>query len=293
MSTSTISPQSPPRAPPTASTRAAWTTTPPRRVTLQFTLLPLLYLAACSSPASEVPADASANSTEQDVWVDLSDVLSIPDASPGDTAPSAADADATDDSDAAADADKPSDATLTPCQAGPTPVITGAGPIVPQMPMNLSAAKSVPTPGCSIVKWQWKVLSKPSAAVDHTFHPSNDTQDVAFGAKDSVTGAVAVNVSGIYVIELRVWDSCGVASCKPAVVKFVTSPLVDEAIHIELTWVTPADIDLVCASGKKAGKACLFAVDCPGSACQPDQGKGVPLRAQWQPEPTAVARLMA
>ncbi len=157
-------------------------------------------------------------------------------------------------------------------QACPTAVIHGDEEITPQMSFCLTGDKSFALPGKKVTKWEWKVVSKPKGAENHTFHPSNKAPNVCFGVKGGAGGTPTINVAGAYVFELRVWDDAGNESCAPGLHPLSVIP--DEAIHVELLWETPSDTDKVCDGGDNNGKKCATHEDCPAGSCEHDKGLG-------------------
>jgi hypothetical protein len=114
----------------------------------------------------------------------------------------------------------------------PTPVIVIAEgeEVPPQTTLHLYGDQSVPANG-SIRSWQWRV-DQPSDNV-FTLLPSMSEKNVTH----------QVNVAGTYKYCLDVCDAsycsndskCGTTACKTVL---VTPP---QALHVELTWVTPGD----------------------------------------------------
>lgn len=117
--------------------------------------------------------------------------------------------------------------------------------IVPQGSLTLSADQSFAGPSQQVAKFQWKVTKQPKgAAANHTFYPSASAPVVQFGAKTTNgTGneSITVNIAGEYVFELDVTDDAGNTACVQAVQPVLVVP--DKAIHVELLWDTPGDID--------------------------------------------------
>ena len=100
--------------------------------------------------------------------------------------------------------------------------------VIPQTKLHLIGSQSYAAAG-SIAKYEWSVVQPPGS--QSVFLPSASAPDPIFEA----------NVAGQYVFTLRVWDENGEESCEPDEFGVVVNP--DEAIHIELLWDTPADID--------------------------------------------------
>jgi len=100
--------------------------------------------------------------------------------------------------------------------------------VIPQTNLHLSAAGSVATNG-AITGWEWSVV-QPSGSAS-VFLPSPYVESPTFEA----------NVVGEYIFRLKVYDALGTPSCEEASYSvYVTSP---EAIHVELLWTTPGDVD--------------------------------------------------
>jgi hypothetical protein len=111
----------------------------------------------------------------------------------------------------------------------PTPVILIAegDEVIPQTRLHLSGTQSY---GLSpITRYSWSV-EQPDGAVS-VLLPSLAAPEPTFDA----------NVAGIYRFYLTVEDADGVKSPEPAVAEVAVVP--DEAIHIELLWDTPGDVD--------------------------------------------------
>ncbi len=100
--------------------------------------------------------------------------------------------------------------------------------VIPQTTLHLKGDESFSTNGV-IVKWQW-IVDAPEGSVEK-FLPSNTFPNPA----------LTVNIAGIYTIHLTVFDEMGTASCFPAVYEVVVIP--DEALHVELLWHNPDDLD--------------------------------------------------
>jgi hypothetical protein len=81
----------------------------------------------------------------------------------------------------------------------------------------------------SISKYEWSVVAPPGSV--SVFLPSAAAPDPTF----------EVNVAGTYIFRLKVWDEENTESCLEAEYQVLVIP--DEAIHVELLWVTPNDPD--------------------------------------------------
>jgi hypothetical protein len=100
--------------------------------------------------------------------------------------------------------------------------------VVVQTTLHLSGALSSAPQG-EVKRWQWSVI-QPAGSVSQ-FFPSAEVPTPMF----------TPNVIGTYIFRLDVFDTTGQRSCAPAeYVVEVTSP---DAIHVELLWRTPGDID--------------------------------------------------
>jgi len=125
------------------------------------------------------------------------------------------------------------------CQAGACIDGTGACPtaaitvtegdeVIPGTILHLSAASSIAAVG-TVARWEWSVTQQSTATT--RFLPSNTAQNVTF----------EVGLVGEYIFQLKVWDSNGQVSCDVAT--FHVQVTSDSAIHVELSWDTPADAD--------------------------------------------------
>ena len=100
--------------------------------------------------------------------------------------------------------------------------------VLPQTVLHLSAAGSTANTG-SVTGYQWTVV-QPGGSVS-TFSPSAFVAEPSFEA----------NVVGEYIFRLKVFDSLGTESCSQAEYTVVVTS--DDAIHVELLWRTPGDIN--------------------------------------------------
>ncbi len=112
----------------------------------------------------------------------------------------------------------------------PTAVIRCAegDEVIPQTLLHLFGDESYAGNG-QIEKWEWGV--EQPAGSQSVFVPSHTFPNPTF----------ETNVAGSYMFMLDVWDQTGVRSCIPATYEVLVIP--DEAIHIELLWHTPEDMD--------------------------------------------------
>jgi hypothetical protein len=102
--------------------------------------------------------------------------------------------------------------------------------VIPQTVLHLSGTQSY-APFGSIVTYDWTVVQPDGS--QETFVPSASDPEPIFAA----------NVVGLYTFSLRVRDQQGTWSCDPERVVYQVIVQPDEAIHVELTWVTPGDPD--------------------------------------------------
>lgn len=99
--------------------------------------------------------------------------------------------------------------------------------VIPQTQLHLIGSDSFGA--APIGRWEWTVTQPPGS--QSVFLPSGSAPDPVFEA----------NVVGSYTFQLRVWDVDQVESWNVA--EYTVLVLPDEAIHVELLWDTPADID--------------------------------------------------
>lgn len=112
----------------------------------------------------------------------------------------------------------------------PTAIITvqEGDTVVPQTLLNLDGSQSFAAAG-AISGYVWEV-EQPVGSVG-LLQPNNKSPQVQFQP----------NVAGEYTFRLTVFDEGGTPSCFPAERKVTVIP--DQAIHVELLWNTPGDID--------------------------------------------------
>ncbi len=139
-----------------------------------------------------------------------------------------------------AHADVPDASADVPLPVCPSPVIEvlEGDVVVPQTVLHLKGDQSVAGPGATIAGYKWTV-KQPSGS-QQTLKPSAAVADPTF----------FVPTSGTYEICLNVTDSNGLPACAEACVKVLV--VLDNAVHIELLWDTPADPDQT-DTGPKAG----------------------------------------
>ncbi len=100
--------------------------------------------------------------------------------------------------------------------------------VIPQTTLHFFGDESC-SPQGGAAKWEWKVTQP--AGSQSVFVPSASFPNPTFEA----------NVAGIYTFSLNVWDEQGAPSSFPA--GYVVTVIPDEAIHVELLWHTPEDMD--------------------------------------------------
>jgi len=100
--------------------------------------------------------------------------------------------------------------------------------VVPQTVLHLRGSPSFAVQG-PIASWSWEVQQPVGS--QSPFLPSATAANPTFEA----------NVAGEYVFRLHVTDGEGLESCVPAEERVTVRP--DQALHVSLTWRTPADPD--------------------------------------------------
>ncbi len=118
----------------------------------------------------------------------------------------------------------------------PTPIIVieEGEEVIPQTVLHLDGSESF-APFGSVTQYNWSVAEFPEETTSPLLVPSfTDPQPV-----------VEVNVVGTYVFALDVGDEFGNRSgneeCPTALYTVIVQP--DQAIHVELSWLTPGDPD--------------------------------------------------
>lgn len=101
--------------------------------------------------------------------------------------------------------------------------------VIPQTVLHLKGDQSQASGGGSIKKYQW--TAKQPGGSNQVFVPGSNFPNPTFTA----------NAAGEYEFCLQVWDQNDEESCAPACVTVLVIP--EEAIHVELLWDTPADLD--------------------------------------------------
>ena len=110
--------------------------------------------------------------------------------------------------------------------------------VVPGTTLHFSGTGSYSPKGGKITNYQWTIKQPPAS--NQSLFPSNSAP----------TTTLQANLAGEYEVCLDVWDDLGVKSCAPkCIALLVLSP---SAIHIELLWDTPGDLDQT-DSGPAAG----------------------------------------
>jgi len=100
--------------------------------------------------------------------------------------------------------------------------------VIPQTTLHLDGSASF-SPSGAINKYEWSVV-QPSGSKSQ-FLPNSSFPTPIF----------EVNAAGEYIFELDVWDTTGQESCETAAEVVIVTP--DEAIHVELLWHTPGDLN--------------------------------------------------
>jgi len=100
--------------------------------------------------------------------------------------------------------------------------------VIPQTVLHLDGMQSY-APFGAIQAWVWTV-EQPEGSQEVLVPSPTDPQPI-----------FQANVVGLYTFTLEVRDENSNWSCKPDVYKVLVQP--DQAIHVELTWVTPGDPD--------------------------------------------------
>lgn len=100
--------------------------------------------------------------------------------------------------------------------------------VTPQTELHLSALSSSSS-SSSIARYKWSVI-QPQGSVSG-FMPSDEASTPIF----------VPNVVGTYIFRLEVWDAQGQQSCAAA--ERTVEVLPSDAIHVELLWRTPGDIN--------------------------------------------------
>ena len=100
--------------------------------------------------------------------------------------------------------------------------------VVPQTPLHLKGDGSV-APNGTVKKYKWTVKQPPGS--NKPLSPNFSFPNPTF----------TPDAAGEYEFCLEVWDDNGLESCVPTCVKVNVMP--DNAIHLELLWFTPGDMD--------------------------------------------------
>ena len=131
--------------------------------------------------------------------------------------------------------------------------------VIPQTKLHLVGSNSYAVG--SVSAWQWSV-TQPDGS-QSVFLPSAAHPDPTF----------EVNIAGVYDFTLEVWDQDGKKSCEPAEVTVFVIP--DEAVHVELLWDTPGDLDQT-DEGPEAGADLDLHFLHPFATGEDVDGNGVP-----------------
>jgi len=99
--------------------------------------------------------------------------------------------------------------------------------VIPQTELHLSSGSS--SASGEITRWEWSVL-QPNGSVSQFFP-----------AATNAAPTFKPNVVGTYVFRLDVYDAAGNKSCAPA--EQIVEVKTDDALHVELLWRTPGDIN--------------------------------------------------
>jgi hypothetical protein len=88
------------------------------------------------------------------------------------------------------------------------------------------------TPDASdaIAAYEWTIIERPTDSTTR-FVPNSSVRDPQ----------LFLDLAGVYVIELRVFDQQNTPSCEAARINILATP--DEDIHVQLVWETPGDPD--------------------------------------------------
>lgn len=101
--------------------------------------------------------------------------------------------------------------------------------VIPQTTLHLFGSASKGAGSATVKSYKW--TSTQPIGSNQKFMPNDFTADPT----------IALNAAGSYQFCLDVTDSAGVKSCAPACVSVLVQP--NNAIHVELLWDTPADLD--------------------------------------------------
>ncbi|MDP6945126.1 MAG: hypothetical protein QF464_13335, partial [Myxococcota bacterium] len=107
-------------------------------------------------------------------------------------------------------------------------VVEEGDEVIPQTVLHLDGMQSY-APFGAVDSWIWTV-EQPDGSQEVLVPSATDPQPI-----------FQANVVGLYTFTLEVMDENNNWSCKPDVYKVLVQP--DQAIHVELTWVTPGDPD--------------------------------------------------
>ncbi|MFU8803400.1 MAG: choice-of-anchor D domain-containing protein [Bradymonadaceae bacterium] len=99
---------------------------------------------------------------------------------------------------------------------------------VPLDRIRLDSSSSHDPEGEGIERVEWTLVSRPDDTAVRLTHDA-----------DEPVNELYMELSGVYVVELHVWNRQGVRSCNPA--RMTLDSVSNKDIHIQLVWDTPAD----------------------------------------------------
>lgn len=109
---------------------------------------------------------------------------------------------------------------------------------IPLKTIQLDGTQSVDANG-RIASYEWTIIQRPPNSTARIDPTNTDPQPTLF-----------LDLAGVYVIELIVYDEQGLASCNDDETRRVTiSAVPDEDIHVQLVWDTPSDPDQTDTNG--------------------------------------------
>lgn len=109
-------------------------------------------------------------------------------------------------------------------------------------------------PDGEVRSWQWTVIQRPEGSVSQPLESFADPRRPADGGEADDIGTPQaqffVDLTGEYVLELRVVDALGQSSCEPrAVAEITIRAEPQKELHIQLVWSTPDDPDQTDTTG--------------------------------------------
>jgi hypothetical protein len=109
---------------------------------------------------------------------------------------------------------------------------------IPLKTILLDGTQSVDANG-SIASYEWTIIQRPPNSTARLEPTNTDPAPSMF-----------LDLAGVYIIELTVYDEQGLASCNDDATRRVTiSAVPDEDIHVQLVWDTPNDPDQTDTAG--------------------------------------------